>query len=139
DHDPKPASSTNSDLWLVSLTNTGEPRNITAANKAYDNTPRYSPDGRYIAYRVQRVPGYESDLFMLALYDRRAGTSQILPEKFDNWIDDLQWSDDSKTIYFSAEVEGHQPIYRLDVATKAFTKVLDDQQIDAFNVSRDGR
>ena len=43
-----------------------KPRNITAGNPAYDGSPKYSPDGRYIAYRTQKQPGYESDLFRLA-------------------------------------------------------------------------
>jgi Tol biopolymer transport system component len=54
--DSVPANSTNADIWLLSLTDpAAKPRNITVANRAYDNSPKYSPDGRYIAYRTQRV------------------------------------------------------------------------------------
>jgi len=42
-------------------------KNITAGNKAADNTPLYSPDGKYIAYRAQQRPGYESDRWRLML------------------------------------------------------------------------
>ncbi|HWW61098.1 MAG TPA: S9 family peptidase, partial [Thermoanaerobaculia bacterium] len=45
------ASSTNNDIYLVPLSG-GAPRNITAGNPAYDGTPRYSPDGKWIAYRM---------------------------------------------------------------------------------------
>ncbi len=70
-HDPDPESSTNSDLWLISLNDANaRPRNITASNHGYDNSPLYSPDGRYVAYRTQLQPRYESSLFLLALYDR---------------------------------------------------------------------
>ena len=56
-HEPQPATSTNNDLWLLSLeTPNAEPRNITAANLAYDGSPKYSPDGRYIGYRTQKQP-----------------------------------------------------------------------------------
>ena len=44
-----------------------QPRNITAANPAYDGSPKYSPDGKYIGYRTQKQPGYESDRFRIAL------------------------------------------------------------------------
>ena len=54
--------------------------------RAWDGTPAYSPDGKYIAYRLQQVPGYESDRFRLAIYDRAAKKSTVLTEKFDNWI-----------------------------------------------------
>ena len=134
-HDPDPESSTNSDLWLISLNDANaRPRNISGSNHGYDNSPLYSPDGRYIAYRTQLQPRYESSLFLLALYDRAAGTSRVVTQQFNNWIDDFQWSADSTSIFFTGEVEGHNPIYRLDVASGNITKVLDDQTIDAFEV-----
>ena len=81
-HDPQPAKSTNNDLWVVSLTApNAAARNITAANPAYDGSPKYSPDGRYIGYRTQKQPGYESDLFRLAVYDRRAGRRRSSPNR----------------------------------------------------------
>ena len=52
-------------------------KNITADNPASDSTPLYSPDGRYIAYRAQQRPGYESDSFRLMLYDRKTARKQI--------------------------------------------------------------
>ena len=88
--DPQPATSTNSDLWVVPIDGSPEalaaPVNITAANRAFDGTPRYSPDGRSIAYTMQRVPGYESDRVVLALYDRATGTSRVLTEDLDAWV-----------------------------------------------------
>ncbi|MEK6375766.1 MAG: S9 family peptidase [Acidobacteriota bacterium] len=139
-HDPDPASSTNSDLWLISFNaTTPNARNITAANKGYDNSPQYSPDGRFIAYRTQKTPRYESDLFTIAIYDRAAGTSRVVSQTFNNWIDELRWSGDSKTIVFSGEVEGHNPLFRLDVATGTIAQVWSDQTIDAFDIARNGR
>ncbi len=132
-HDASPATSTNNDLWLISLgDNEPKPRNITAANPAYDGSPKYSPDGRYIAYRMQKQPGYESDLFRLALYDRSTGKTTVLTESFRNWVEDYRWSKDSKSIYFSGPVEGQNPVYRLDVNSKTITQLLADKTIDAF-------
>jgi dipeptidyl aminopeptidase/acylaminoacyl peptidase len=138
-HDPEPASSTNTDLWLIDLkTPNAAPRNITAANHGYDNSPQYSPDGRFIAYRTQSTPAYESALFRLAIYDRQSGTSRIVSGTFDNWIDDFHWSGDGKSIVFTGPVEGHNPLYRLDVAGGTFAKLFDDQTIDAFEVAKNG-
>ncbi|HYP25442.1 MAG TPA: S9 family peptidase [Blastocatellia bacterium] len=132
--DKNRASSTNSDLWLLSLKEPGAgARNITASNPAFDGSPKYSPDGRYIAYRMQKQPAYESDLFRLALYDRAAGTSTVLTESFRNWIDEFRWSGDSKTLYFVAEVEGQNPLYRLDLQSRNVEQVLADKTIDAFD------
>jgi dipeptidyl aminopeptidase/acylaminoacyl peptidase len=133
-HDKELASSTNNDLWLVSLTDReARPRNITASNLAYDGSPKYSPDGKYIAYRIQKQPGYESDLFRLAIYDRASNASTVLTESFRNWVDDFRWSKDSKTIYFSSSVEGQNPIYRLDLASRKVVQLLADKTIDAFD------
>jgi dipeptidyl aminopeptidase/acylaminoacyl peptidase len=129
-HDKQPASSTNNDLWLISLADPkAQPRNITASNPAFDGSPKYSPDGKYIAYRMQKQPAYESDLFRLAIYDRASGASTLLTETFRNWVDEFQWSDDSKSIYFAAPVEGQTPIYRVDLVSKAITQVLADKTI----------
>jgi dipeptidyl aminopeptidase/acylaminoacyl peptidase len=139
-HDPDPQSSTNSDLWLIEI-NAPRPnaRNITEANKGYDNSPQYSPDGRYIAYRTQKQPRYESDLFQLAVYDRTNGTSRVISGGFNNWIDDFRWSADGKSIVFTGPVEAHNPFFRVDVASGAITKLMDDQTVDAFEIGKNGR
>ncbi len=138
-HDRDQASSTNSDVWVVALTGNQPPRNITAANPAFDGHPRYSPDGKYIAYQMQKQAGYESDLFRLAVYDRAAGTSRVLTESFRNWVDDFEWAADSKALYFSAPIEGDDPIFRVAVDSGSIQQVFVDHTIDSFNLSQDGR
>ncbi|MEJ2083277.1 MAG: hypothetical protein P8Y94_14165, partial [Acidobacteriota bacterium] len=72
-HDPDPASSTNADQWVVPIDKnptTETARNLTKENPGWDGSPLYSPDGRFIAYRSQATPGFESDLYRIALYDR---------------------------------------------------------------------
>jgi dipeptidyl aminopeptidase/acylaminoacyl peptidase len=138
-HDSDPASSTNGDVWLVPVAGDQPARNITASNPAFDGTPRYSPDGKYIAYRTQKQPGYESDLFRLAVYDRAAGTSRILTESFRNWVGDFDWAADSKSLYFTAPVEGDEPIFRVALDSSAVRQIFADATIDAFAVSPNSR
>ena len=124
-HDKNPAASTNNDLWIVPV-NAGMDRvgagdspaqvlaktkNITADNPASDTSPLYSPDGRYIAYRTQQRPGYESDRFRLMLYDRKTGEKKNLTEDFDRWVGTMAWSPDSTSIFFSAENAGNSAIF----------------------------
>lgn len=136
-HDARPEASTNADLWVVS-TEGGEARNVTADNPAWDGSPQYSPDGRYIAYRTQRVPGYESDRFRLALYDRRTGQKTVLTEDFDNWVDDYRWSSDSKRIFFLGEERGYEPLYELRLKDRRITKLIGDRAISAFDFDDKG-
>ena len=131
-HDKVGATSTNNDLWIVPVNNgaTGVPpvpaQNITADNPASDSTPLYSPDGKYIAYRAQQRPGYESDRFRLMLYDRKTGAKRSLTEVFspvvrkgqertpaavfDFWVGTIAWDPDSSRIYFVSEKQGESPI-----------------------------
>jgi len=113
-HDEVEATSTNNDLWIVSV-NGGPPKNITADNKAGDSTPLYSPDGKYIAYHAQQRPGYESDRFRLMLYDRKTGKTTNLTENFDRWVGSFAWAPDSRWIYFTAEGSGGSPVNRIAV------------------------
>ena len=136
-HDEHQEASTNADLWTVSV-NGGEPVCITKENKAWDGTPTYSPDGKYIAYRLQQVPGYESDRFRLAIYDRAAKKSTILTEMFDNWVDDYKWAPDCKSIFFLGEVQGTQPLYKLDIARKTISPVVTGKAISEFDFDNKG-
>jgi dipeptidyl aminopeptidase/acylaminoacyl peptidase len=122
-HDKVGAISTNNDLftvpvsWGIEATSAqvlAQTKNITADNPASDSTPLYSPDGKYIAYRAQQRPGYESDRFRLMLFDRKTGEKKNLTEDFDHWVGSFVWSPDSRTIYFSAEHKRHSLIYAVE-------------------------
>ena len=118
-HDAVEATSTNNDLFTVPV-NVGADaspvrilaltKNITVDNKAADETPLYSPDGRYIAYRAQARPGYESDRWRLTLYDRKTGGKKNLTETFDSWVGTFAWAPDASRIYFVSENQGASPI-----------------------------
>jgi dipeptidyl aminopeptidase/acylaminoacyl peptidase len=107
------ATSTNMDLWTVAVEG-GQPRKITA-NPAYDGSPLYSPDGKYIAYRAQRRPGFESDRFELMLYDRAAKTSRSITANLDRSVGGMAWAPDSRSVYFTAEDQAFSSIYRAEV------------------------
>ncbi|MEK7248940.1 MAG: S9 family peptidase, partial [Bacteroidota bacterium] len=137
-HDVDEASTTNKDLWTVP-TSGGMPKNFTAANKAFDGHPEYSPDGKYIAFKIQTIPTFEADRFRLALYDRKSGATIVLTDAFDNWVDDFHWSPDSKSIFFTGEVKGNVPLFTIDIKTKKIVEVVSAKTIDAFDVTLDGK
>ncbi len=135
--DPVPARSTNNDLFLIALDGDRTPRRITGDNPASDSDPKYSPDGRFIAYRLQVKPGHESDRFRLAVYDRAKGTRQVLTEAIDNWVDAFQWSADGKALWFTVEEKGRWPLFRADVASGKCVRILEGLSIKEFAVSPD--
>lgn len=103
------AISTNNDLFTVPVGG-GEAKRITGNNPGSDTTPRYSPDGRWIAYRSQARNGYESDKIKLMLYDRQSGAVKDLTASFDRWVGELVWSPDSKNIFIVAEDRGRDMV-----------------------------
>jgi dipeptidyl aminopeptidase/acylaminoacyl peptidase len=132
------AETTNKDLYLINL-KTLATRNLTDENEAYDGAAAFSPNGRYIAYQTQKIPTFEADLKRLAIYDLKKNKSTILSENFDNWTQDYQWSKDSKKIYFRAHVEGHFPLYQLDISSKAVRQIANLKTIDSYQVSADNK
>jgi dipeptidyl aminopeptidase/acylaminoacyl peptidase len=137
-HDKVEATSTNGDIWIVPVRG-GAAKNITAANHGYDGSPRFSSDGRFIAYRSQVTPGYESDRFRLMLYDRKTGRAQSLTESLDSWVDEYTFSPDSQTIYLTAEDRGRNPIYSVSVSGGPAKKVLAEGFNGEISLTRDGR
>ncbi len=136
------ASTTNADLFTVAVeaaaAELAKPFNLTSANQAWDGSPAYSPDGRLLAYRMQKVPGWESDRFRIAVVDRPTGASRVLSEAFDNTIGEIAWRADSKRLYFTAEVRGRTPLHELEVASGRIRVVTDVGLLDGFAVAPDG-
>jgi len=132
-----PARSTNQDLFLIALEGDRTPRCITSDNPAADQDPKYSPDGRFIAYKLQTKPGHESDRFRLALYDRAAKTRRVLTEGIDNWVEDFHWSGDGQALWFTVQEKGRWPLFRVEVATGKTIRMLEGQSIKEFVVSPD--
>ncbi len=130
------AQSTNADLWLIPV-NGGNAVDITKANKAWDGYPVYSPDGKYIAYKLQEIPKYESDRYRIAIYNRETKKSKILTEDFDNTIGSIEWGNDSKTIYFTAAYQGYYPLYKVDINSMKTEKVSNDLAIFGYEISKD--
>jgi dipeptidyl aminopeptidase/acylaminoacyl peptidase len=142
-HDKVEATSTNNDLWIVPVNGGAagsiQAKNITTDNPASDSTPLYSPDGKYIAYRAQQRPGYESDRFRLMVYDRKTGAKKNLTESFDRWVGTIEWAPDSNHIYFSTENEGSGPIFRTAVDSHTWPFEFVGGFNDDLTMSRDGK
>src|SRR6266704_861243 len=132
------ATSTNGDLFIVPVSG-GEAKRITT-QPGFDGNPVYSPDGKHIAYHAQLAPEYESDRWRVMLYDRQSGKNENLSEGFDRSANDLAWSADGKTIYFTAENETQQPVYAMAARAGAEPKkIIADGYNTAISFSADGK
>jgi dipeptidyl aminopeptidase/acylaminoacyl peptidase len=132
------AISTNGDLFIVPVAG-GEAKRITT-NPGFDGNPVYSPDGKYIVYHAQLTPEYESDRWRVILYDRQTGKNENISEGFDRSANELAWSADSKTIYFTAENETLQPVYAMAARAGAEPrKVITEGFNTGISLSGDGK
>ncbi len=120
--DSNQATSTNSDLYTVPIT-CGDSKKITV-NPAADSSPQYSPDGKYIGYRMQTRPGYESDRWQLVVYDRGAATTKSLTESLDRWVASFAWSPDSARIAFTTQDRGRQNIHLIPATGGAAQSIV---------------
>ncbi len=115
--DAVPALSTHVDLWTLDLRDpAAKPVKISTSAGGNFN-PRYSPDGKWIAWRSQAHAGYESDRFRLALYDRATHKITEPMADFDRWVNELAWAPDSQSLYFVSDDAAEAPIFQLDLAS----------------------
>ena len=136
--DETPAISTNNDVFLLPIDAADAKAVRISTSPGSDVTPRYSPDGRYIAWRSQARAGFESDRFRLMLYDREEKTTKELLPRFDAWVDELAWSPDSKSIYFTSGLHGEEPIYRVNADGSGLLQLTDKGDYGDISLSGDG-
>ncbi len=119
--DPDSASSTNSDLFTVPAA--GGPAKRLTTNAGADESPVYSPDGKYLAYRTQTRSGYESDQWRLATLDLSTGQTTSLTDSLDKWVESYTWSHDSQRIFFTVDDHGSTPLLLINVTGGAIRTV----------------
>jgi len=93
----------------------GEPKNVTVANPAGDFAPRYSPDGRWLAYSRTRRPEVDADFLRLALYNRGNGEVRGLAEEWDGSPGGPAFTPDGRTVLFTAQEKGRVHVYSVPV------------------------
>jgi dipeptidyl aminopeptidase/acylaminoacyl peptidase len=111
------ATSTNNSVFIQMLNGIKteiDPVRISH-NDAMELDPRYSPDGRYIAYLGGERPGYEADRLRIKIYDREAGNTRVLTEELDRSASEPVWSEDGNRIYFLSADMGFISVYSVDL------------------------
>ncbi|MDZ7639528.1 MAG: hypothetical protein U5J83_14935 [Bryobacterales bacterium] len=105
-HNPDPvlATSTNGELYVVPIGG-GEAVRITT-NPGNDTMPRYSPDGKSLAWRMQTQAGFEADRWRLVVMERASGRWVPITDSMDRSVDDFLWMPDSQRLAFTMEDRG---------------------------------
>lgn len=117
------AWSTNYDICRVSVGG-GEVQTLTKGNAAADGGPRFSPDGKNLAYRAQKRPGFEADRWeIMVLPASGEGQPRSITASFDSSPDSFAWSAKGDQIYFTADDKGETPVFSVRVDDGVCTKV----------------
>jgi dipeptidyl aminopeptidase/acylaminoacyl peptidase len=116
------ATSTNNDIFVMGPDGTS--RHPITTGRGNDNSPLYSPDGRYIAYLSMATPGFEADRQQLILYERATGRRIQLSPKWDLSVADYCWFPDARAILAEVEERGGHNLYRIEVPSGRSTRIL---------------
>lgn len=108
------AESTDTGIYLVSARG-GAMKAITPGMPGYDMEPKYSPDGRFIAFQSMERPGFEADRNRIMLYDRAGGGLREVTSGLDQTTHGTTWSHDSQQLFFTSETRGTIQAYAIDV------------------------
>jgi len=86
-----------------------------ANNVGYDQNPKFSPDGKQIAWLSMERNGYEADRQRLCICDLATGEKKYVTESFDSNVDDFCWAPDAKTLYFIGVWHATENLYRTNL------------------------
>ena len=135
---PEPAMLNETDIVTVNLAS-GRHRTLTADSGFGDAAPRYSPDGRYIAWISYNLKRAFNDQGRLTLHERKGGRTRRLAPRLDRPASHHAWAPDGSALYLLVEDRGRHGLYRLGLRDALPTPVAASGTMGGFAVSRDGK
>ncbi|WP_025892262.1 alpha/beta hydrolase family protein [Phocaeicola barnesiae] len=131
------STSTDSDIYLYDIASK-QTRNLckedaTDKNMGYDTNPKFSPDGKSIAWQSMERDGYESDRNRLCVMDLATGKKTYVTEAFQSGVDDYCWAPDGKTLYFVGVWHATSMVHSTNL--KGEVKQLTDGMYDYTSVA----
>ena len=114
------AKSTDSDIYLYDIgkrntVNLCKMNGTEDLNEGYDINPKFSADGRYIAWQSMERDGYESDINRLYVMDLKDNRKWSVSTGFDSNVDDYIWAQDKDYFYFIGSWQGCMSLFSVDL------------------------
>jgi dipeptidyl aminopeptidase/acylaminoacyl peptidase len=124
--------SRNTDVWVIDAS--GGTLTKISDHPTADNTPRWSPDGRTIAF-LSSVPERSHPKIWLAPSSGGA-QSRVAAEGIDLIPTALRWTEGGRALYFETGVKGTSQIYRVDLAARRASPVtLGDRSVHLLDIN----
>ena len=140
--EPDPDFVFNNDLFTVRVSD-GSIRRITATENA-EYRPRWSPDGKTIAYQATRrgITDLETTMEDTHVWTVSGdGTNRReVGASVDNRQGAPEWTRDGSSVYATVQEHGHVRLYRLNVSTAQAAVVINDPgTVGAFSIGWTGQ
>ena len=123
-HTPDPDKNENTDIWLLEARQGATPKQLTTWG-GYDTQPRWSVDGKQIAYLRSTAQDnfIMYDQSILAVIAPEGGEPRLLTKALDRPVTDQVWSKDGKSISVLIEDDRQQYIGRVDETSGQLTRI----------------
>lgn len=130
-------TSTNFDIYRVSIDKPNKAFNMTEANKAWDTQPIVSHDGQKLAYLAMKRPGFEADKFDVLIKNIRTGKLTNVTENWDRSFSSFEFSKDDRFLYLRGNHLGTRALWKYNLKTKQKTLINQDGFVSAVSVAND--
>ena len=132
----------NTDIWTVAADNADKGAHLTqiTTNPGEDHSPAWSPDGKWIAYVTRTEPKlFEYATKHLAISQATGGEPKVLTRAFDRNVSDIEFSADSKSIFFIADDDGTQNICRIAITGGEVTRPVGGRvMVYSYSLAKSG-
>jgi len=109
----------NTHVEIEVMASEGEGLHGVTPGQGVANTPRFSPDGQWLAYLSLERPGFEADRSRLMLLHRADGRTGGPPvEATPEWtlsVTSYAWCPDSRCVYAVVDERGYENLYRIEI------------------------
>ncbi len=130
-----PDRSLETEIFIVNKDGSNLRKLLGEEGKSY-NTPVVSPTGKWLAFQ------YGNTSFVsiptLSIMPLNGSLKDKIDIPFDRNKGNITWSEDEKYIYFSAQSNGGQPLYRAEISTGKVEQLTDTNSgVTAFDIAGD--
>ena len=131
------ANNTQSLVYVVPFDGSRKPQALNepvgyGSPQGASSAPKFSPDGRSIAFLQMAQNGYESDINKIYVTRQGGFSSAALAGAWDVSPASLQWSPDGKYIFATADNVGRHKLYRISTTTGVAEEVWGKYSVSSF-------
>ena len=124
-----------SDIFQISI-NSGKMKKLTDIDGP-ENNPMPSPDGKYLAYTGYKSKKMATQIDKIYLMDLKNNKIREIKTNLDRSVSNIQWSSDSKNIFFLYADKGNTKIGKTNLRGK--NDILANNVGRGYSMAKDGR